>query len=105
MSQRPESFILLIAKGILRDRVVRRAALFWIVAAALALLGVGALLLDRWLMEHLLFFLLYWGVCLWLTLTALLLALYDMLALGAEARRERRKLKSDVFETEIEEKP
>ena len=97
MSEKPTPFVILITKGILRDPQMRRTVLFWIVAASLALLGVGAFLLDDWLNGHPLLFLLYWGACLWLTATSLLLALYDLLALRAEAARERQRLKKQVF--------
>ena len=97
MSEKPESFTLLITKGILRDRQMRRRALLGIVAAALLLLGGGALFWDAWLMGHPLLLLLYWGACLWLTLTALLLAAYDLLALRGEARRERRRLEREIL--------
>ena len=89
--------ILLVVKGILRDRTMRRRVLSWMVMAVLALLGLGFYVLDAWLTAHPLLFLLYWGGCLWLTLTFALLALYDMLAVRAEAARERRRLANDVF--------
>lgn len=97
MSEKPAPFIILVTKGILRDRQMRRNVLFWIVVADLALLGIGSVLLDAWLTEHLVAFLLYWGACFWLTLTALLLAVYDMLAIRGEARRERQRIKNQVF--------
>jgi len=105
MSEKPTPFILLITKGILRDRQMRRTVLFWIVVATLALLGVGALLLDAWLSQHIILFLLYWGACLWLTATSLLLALYDLLAIRAEAARERQRLKGRVFGEDTEDRP
>ena len=97
MSEKPESFIILVSKGILRDRKMRRDALTLIVVATLVMVGVGAVLLDGWLSEHPFIFLLYWGACAWLTLTSLLLALYDLLAVRTEARRERQRLKGQVF--------
>ena len=97
MSEKPPHFIILVSKGILRDRQMRRTVLFWIVVATLAVMGVGSLLLDGWLMEHPVLFLLYWGGCLWLTATTLLLALYDLLAVRSEAARERQRLKGRVF--------
>jgi len=102
MSEKPAPFILLITKGILRDRQMRRTVLFWIFVATLALLGVGAMPLDAWLSQHSILFLLYWGACLWLTGTSLLLALYDLLAVRTEAARERQRLKGEVFESEEE---
>ena len=97
MSDKPAPFIILVTKGILRDRQMRRTVLFWLIVAALGMLGMGAALLDGWLSEHPLLFLLYWGACFWLTLTALLLALYDLLALRGAARRETQQLKGKVF--------
>ena len=97
MTQKPKSFILLISQGILRDRTQRRTMLFWIVAAALAQLAVGVIVLDAWLLANPVVFLLYWGACFWLTITSLLLALYDLLAVRVEARRERERLKGKVF--------
>ena len=94
MNEKPASFILLVTKGILRDRIMRRKMLFGIVLATLILVGLGALGLDAWLCEHAVLFLLYWGACLWLTLTSMLLALYDMLLIRKEASEERRRIKS-----------
>lgn len=93
MSQKPGSFVILICKGILRDRTMRRQALAYIISAALVLLGLGVAVLDGWLSQHVLLFLLYWAACLWLTLTSMLLALYDMLAVRAELQKERRELR------------
>jgi hypothetical protein len=92
------TWIILITKGILHDRTMRRNVLFWIVVAALALLGAGAVVLDSWLSQHPILFLLYWGACLWLTLTSALLALYDALAVRAEALRERQELKRRILD-------
>ena len=97
MPQKPNSFILLISKGILRDRTQRRTVMFWIVAATLAQLAAGVFVLDAWLLANPVIFLLYWGACFWLTITSLLLALYDMLALRVESRRERERIKGQVF--------
>ncbi|MDD5349742.1 MAG: hypothetical protein PHQ12_05980 [Chthoniobacteraceae bacterium] len=98
------SFILLVTKGILRDRMMRRRVLSWLVFAVLAVMGIGIFLLDDWLMAHPVLFLLYWGGCLWLTLTFGLLALYDLLVVRAEAARERRRLSHEVFGREEERK-
>ena len=105
MSEKPAPFIILVSKGILRDRKVRRTVLFWLIVMALGLLGLGAFLLDTWLSQHIVMFLLYWGACLWLTATSLLLALYDLLAIRTEARRERARLKGRVFKDDTEDRP
>jgi hypothetical protein len=90
-------WIILITKGILHDRVTRREVLFWIVAAALVLLGVGAGPLDGWLTGHPWGFLVFWGACAWLTLAALLMAFYDLLAVRREGLHARRELKRRIF--------
>jgi len=100
MSEKPTSFILLVSKGILRDRHMRRTVLFWVIAAALLMVAVGALLLDDWLMHNLLIALLYWGACAWLTLTSVLLAFFDMLVVRGEAARERQRFKRTVLGSE-----
>jgi hypothetical protein len=48
-------------------------------------------------------FLIYWGICAWLTFAALLLALWDLLLLRVEARRERRRLEQEFVKKKKEE--
>ena len=43
--------------------------------------------------EHLLWFLVFWLGCAWFTLTALLLALFDVLLVRAQARKAQRELR------------
>ncbi len=93
------SFILPITKGVIRDQTTRRSAIFFVMLTALVMLFFGATFLDRWLREHPLLFVLYWFACAWATMTALLLALYDILSLRAAARRERRRLSQEHFKT------
>ena len=72
--------------------------MFFVMLGALVMLFFGATFLDRWLREHPVLFLFYWLACAWTTLTAVLLALYDLLAIRAEVRRERRRLASEILE-------
>ena len=67
--------------------------MFYGIVAAGAMLVFGATLLDGWLRENLARFLGYWLVCAWLTLLALLLALFDLLLLRAQGRRVQRELR------------
>ena len=90
--------VIQISKGIIRDVRVRRWAMFYALLAAMLLLFTGAVLIDRWLREHLLVLVLWWGVCAWLTLLAVLLALFDMLMIRAAARRERKRLQREFLE-------
>lgn len=70
--------------------------MFFVMLAALVLLFFGTTFLDGWLREHAVLFILYWFACAWLTLTAVLLALYDLLTIRATTRRERRRLAEEI---------
>ena len=72
--------------------------MFVIVIAALVLLFAGVTFLSGWLLENPMIFLIYWAVCAWLTLTTILLALYDLLATRADAQRESRNLVKEALE-------
>ena len=81
-------------RGLIRDRSARRKIMLGVVLLALCLVAAGATLLKGVLDHriHLVWFILYWFVCAWLALLALLLALFDLLVLRAQARAERRDL-------------
>ena len=89
--------ILLIAKGILRDQSARRSAMFIILLAAIILLFLGSTLLNNYLSENVGTFLIYWGACGWLTLTAFFMSIYDLLSLRALARQEQARAKREIF--------
>jgi hypothetical protein len=84
-------------KGIIRDQKVRRGAMFILVLAALLMAFAGSTFLNGWLVADKWTFLIYWLVCAWLTMTAMLLALFDMLAVRLLLRREQRRLKKKTF--------
>ena len=92
--------ILQISKGLIRDARVRRTLMFYGVLLAIVLLFIGAVLIDAWLRERPLLFVLYWAGCAWLTLLSVLLAFFDMLLLRATARRERKRLEERYLEDE-----
>ncbi len=75
-----------IAKAILRDRVVRRKVLGWLLLVALGMIVVGLWLIDGWLGGGIWRFLLWWGACVGLTGFVMLFALYDALAVVREER-------------------
>jgi hypothetical protein len=85
--------ILLVTRGIILDPRTRRWAMFILLLAALVMLFAGSTFLAGSLATPL-SFLVYWGVCGWLTIGALILALWDILMLRVAARRERRKLEN-----------
>jgi hypothetical protein len=76
-------------RGLIRDAQVRRRTMAILLALALAMLAAGLMALGPWLdpREHPARFLFFWFACGWLTVTALLLALADLLMLRAAARR------------------
>lgn len=91
--------ILLLTKGIIRDQRMRRSMMFWIMLVAMVLLFLGSWLLsDQWGREHPWLYLTFWLVCAWLTLTGVLLALLDILALRAAQRAARRVLEKQMLD-------
>jgi membrane protein implicated in regulation of membrane protease activity len=86
--------IILITRGIILDPRSRRWAMFVLLLAALVMLFAGFTFLP---ITTPMAFLVYWGVCAWLTFAALLLALWDILLLRAGARKARRKLEKQIL--------
>jgi protein-S-isoprenylcysteine O-methyltransferase Ste14 len=91
---RTTSFVVHATRGVIRDQGLRRKTMFVLILIALVLLFAGRTFLQSSLnpREHLLWFGFYWLICLWMTLTAMLLALFDLLTVRREARKERRML-------------
>ena len=71
--------------------------MFFVMLGSLVMLFFGATFLDGWLREHPVLFVFYWLACAWGTLTAVLLALYDLLAIRAGVRRDRRRLAAEIL--------
>jgi hypothetical protein len=94
----PTSFIVHATRGVIRDQQTRRKAMVLLLVIALALLLLGATALAPLLnpREHLIGTLVFWLACIWLTLTALLLALFDLLVVRLQARRARRGLREKL---------
>ncbi len=90
--------ILTLTIGVIRDSRLRRTCMFYCVLAALILLFSGSTFLRHPLRGNAWVFIGYWFVCAWLTITAVLLALYDMIAIRAAARRERRRLEKEILQ-------
>ncbi|MFN2476396.1 MAG: hypothetical protein ABR526_08670 [Chthoniobacterales bacterium] len=85
------SFASHVARGVIRDASVRRKAMIVLLVAAVLMVLVGSTILTDVLnpREHVARFLVFWLGCGWLTLTVLLLAAFDMLAVRAQARAAR----------------
>lgn len=87
--------ILALTIGVIRDPRVRRLCMFYCVLVALVLAFLGVTFLEAPLRRHVWVFAGYWIACAWLTVTAVLLAFYDMVAIRAAARHERRRLEAE----------
>ena len=85
-------------RGILRDPKARRKTMAISIVVALILLVTGLTVLRPGLdpHEHTVRFILFWFACAWITVTALLLALLDILLVRAEARRVRKALRENI---------
>jgi hypothetical protein len=88
------SFAAHAARGLVRDQTMRRRAMWWTVILALVMLFCGATFLAPWLDPKIRpgVFLLYWLACAWVTVTVVLLAIFDLLIVRTQARMERRSL-------------
>jgi biotin transporter BioY len=98
---RTTSFIVHATRGVIRDQRTRRLAMLVCLSGALLLLIAGFTVLQTWLnpREHPWPFVLFWVACGWLTFSAMLLALFDMLMLRLEARRQQRALRQRAGES------
>ena len=102
----PVSFIAHATRGVIRDQRTRRKAMVALLALAVLLLLLGGTVLAPWLnpREHLLGALIFWLACIWLTFTAMLLAVFDLLAVRLAAKRAKRALREQVKQTGISNK-
>lgn len=94
-------------RGVLRDPKARRKTMALLLAGALALVALGLFGAKTWLEphEHPVRFILFWFACGWIALTALLLALLDLLLLRAAARRTRKALREEVDQPDVNQQP
>ena len=94
-------FTIQATQGLLRDQRSRRIIMAISLAITLLLLVCGLTLLRGWLdpHEHPGRFILYWLICGWQTLLALLLALLDILLVRAQARAARKALHKEIAES------
>lgn len=104
MSAAPEknlravSFIAHATRGVIRDQRSRRRMMSGLLVVAVLFLIAGLTFLQETLnpRTHALRFILYWLVCAWFTIAALLLALFDALMIRAQARAERKALQQRI---------
>jgi len=74
------------------EPTVRRQTMFGTVGLAVAMVAIGAFLAWEGLAASPFLFLLYWGLCAWLAITALLIAIFDLLIVFRAGRRARKDL-------------
>ena len=70
---------MMIAKGILRDMTLRRKMVTQLVIFMLILVGIGNWIIDDWLKDGVIRFVIFWGGVTFLVLFILLMAVYDLL--------------------------
>jgi len=92
------SFAIHSARGVIRDQSTRRWVMFITLLVAMLMLFCGTTFLQPLLSprEHPGWFLFFWVTCAWLTLTAFLLALFDLLMVRAQDRAARRILREKL---------
>jgi protein-S-isoprenylcysteine O-methyltransferase Ste14 len=97
------SFSLHAARGLVRDQTMRRKAMFWTVIVAVVMLFLGSMVLAPVLdpRSHPARFILYWLACVWVTVTAVLLAIFDLLLVRAQTRKQRRDLKENLTQPDM----
>jgi hypothetical protein len=95
-------FIVQATRGLVRDRNTRRNLMFALIVSAIVLVFAGSTFLQAPLNpgEHPLGFLLFWIVCGWLTLAALLLGIFDLLMVKSEARKAERSLREECAQSD-----
>ncbi len=86
------------ARGLIRDRAMRRRVMFFTALAAMVMVFAGEKLLRTVIAppDHPIWFLLFWVTCGWVTFTALLLAFFDLLLVRRQARAERHRLRGEL---------
>ncbi len=92
------SFAAHFARGLIRDQTTRRWTMFITLLVAMVMLFAGSTFFDINPHEHPGWFILFWLACAWLTLSALLLALFDLLIVRARSRADRRGLRETLKE-------
>jgi len=80
--------VVAIARAILHDRAARRRMLAQSLIVALAFMVLGLWVVDGWLKETVIRFLLWWTGCALATLWVLAFAVYDVLAVVREERKK-----------------
>lgn len=95
-------FAYLVSRGLIRDQNMRRNVMCWFIMAAVIVLFVGAVFIDDYLRVRPMQFAVYWLFCAWLTLSAVMLAIFDILLQFAKGRATRKALTKGMLMAELE---
>jgi hypothetical protein len=92
------SFVIRATRGVIRDQQTRRNTMFILLLVAPVLLVSGTTFLQTTLnpRERPIWFILFWIVCGWLTVTALLVAMFDLLIVKLESRRAQYSMRQNL---------
>src|SRR6266404_8106504 len=92
------SFVVHVTRGLIRDQRTRRKAMVVLLALAVLMLVAGFTVFQSAMnpREHPWFVILFWLACVWLTFTATLLAIFDLLAMRLAAKRAERALREKL---------
>src|SRR5438105_10511317 len=88
-------FVIQASRGTIRDRKTRRKSMLVMLVLALLFLFSGSTFLQSALdpRGHPGRFILFWAICAWLTMAAILLAVFDLLIVKLEGRQNERTLR------------
>jgi protein-S-isoprenylcysteine O-methyltransferase Ste14 len=94
------SFVTHATRGLMRDQKTRRKVMFVTVLIAVLMLFCGATVLAPLLdpRERPGWFIFYWLVCAWMTVTVVLLAIFDLLLVRMAERAAQRELTQKLRE-------
>jgi hypothetical protein len=95
---RTTSFVIHATRGVIREQTMRRKMMLGLLVIALALLVCGSTFLQSFLSprEHPGWFILFWVACGWVAVTAMLLAILDIVLVKREQRAGERDLRQGV---------
>jgi hypothetical protein len=100
-------FVIHATRSVIGDQSMRRKTMFIMLVIALMFLFCGSTFLQPSLnpRDHPGWFILFWIACAWLTLTALLLSVFDLLMLRIETRKAQRTLRDKLSQIETPDSP
>ena len=104
---RTTSFVIQASRAAIRDRKTRRKTMLVLLALALLFLFSGSTFLQSALdpREYPGRFILFWAICAWLTMAAILLAVFDLLIVKLEGRQNERTLREKFLRSANQDSP